>query len=553
MPLNKIKIYSTILKNNGVTIFEYHPKQDCLTIYDHNLEPLDVIDQYLDTLKADTPVHPDDRWKMIDFFSGNISEPIEIKTMDPDGRRFRKHLSALRVTCDENEVILGCVKDVTASKKREELLLDQSQRDHMTMLYNHVAGKELVNEYLLKKNPFSSCGLLVVDIDYFKQVNDNYGHLFGDKVLIKLSHLFTEMFEEKDILIRAGGDEFVLFIKDITQSILLKRTTQLESAIRKLTFPENDYTMTVSMGICFLPENTPGYTYDQLFENADWALYQAKEGGRNKFVFCDNLRRFELSALENTRMAISGYEQAISDHEFKIYLQPRYSLTDRSIVGAEALLRWVQKDGTILYPNEFMPFYEENGCVVDLDFYVFEQVAAFMAKNKALGRRQVPISVNASPLHIGKRTTPARYLEILKKYQIAPELTSIELNESATLSEYDQVCQLFQELDHYGIHTAIDNFGSGYSILNTTFSLPVHTYKLDRTLINNCTQSEKGTLFLQHIIQMLKELNYHVVCEGIETEQQAAIIQEAGCTEAQGYLFAAPMPLEEYEALMYQE
>ena len=163
----------------------------------------------------------------------------------------------------------------------------------MTGLYNQVYGKKYINKYLNRKKPFDSCGMIVLDVDCFKLVNDNYGHLFGDKVLARLAMLLKEVFRDNDsILMRAGGDEFVIFVKDILNIELVRKNVELMQKIRNLQFGKTGCTITCSAGCCYLPENVSGYTYDQLFENADIALYKAKERGKNCYVYCDSLQHF---------------------------------------------------------------------------------------------------------------------------------------------------------------------------------------------------------------------------------------------------------------------
>ena len=153
-------------------------------------------------------------------------------------------------------------------------------KDSLTSLYNHFFGKELINEYLKEKDPYATCGMMVLDVDYFKQANDRYGHLFGDQVLVELAGLLVSMFDAKDIVMRAGGDEFVVFLKDISHSALVKKGMKLVEAVRELRFAEREYSITCSVGICFLGENISGYTYDQLLKMRTGALYRAKENGR---------------------------------------------------------------------------------------------------------------------------------------------------------------------------------------------------------------------------------------------------------------------------------
>ena len=198
------------------------------------------------------------------------------------------------------ETVTVMVHPIAAWKKllspynaRLEQLTEKANRDSLTGLYNYHAGKELINEYLEKKDPYATCGLMLLDIDHFKTVNDTHGHLFGNEVLTELTRLLLQLFDCKDVLMRAGGDEFVVFLKDIGHNMLIRKTMQLVESVRELEFSVKEMSITCSVGVCFLPENCLGYTFNQLFENADWALYQTKNNGRDGYCFCDHLQRFE--------------------------------------------------------------------------------------------------------------------------------------------------------------------------------------------------------------------------------------------------------------------
>lgn len=299
-----------IFNSSGLSAFQYFPEEDTLILYDNHLCALSTHHRYLATLETQSHIHPEDRWKATEFFSGRLRKPIELRMLLEDGSIMRWILDGSYMTDPDTscEVFLGSIRDITLEKQRSELLEEQAMRDSLTRLYNHYFGKELINEYLSSKNPYSSCGMMVLDIDYFKNVNDTYGHLFGDQVLIRLSQLLTAFFSKKDILMRSGGDEFVILLKDITHAQLVNKSNQLLNAIRTLTFPEQDYSVTCSIGICFLPENKSGYTFDQLFENSDWALYQAKLEGRNRYFFCDTLQRFELSEQKPSAEGAGGID-----------------------------------------------------------------------------------------------------------------------------------------------------------------------------------------------------------------------------------------------------
>lgn len=915
----KLEKLAKILSRSNITLFEYNTQNDELVLYDNRFTPSEKYKDFLKNFLTDSPVHPDDREKVLAFYQNRHSGPIEVRTLTKNGRIFYKTLDISykeELTAHSNTLI-GIVRDITMEKRRIDLLKAKAMRDSMTTLYNHTAGMQLINEYLAQKTPYSSCGMIVLDIDYFKNVNDTYGHLFGDEVLTELSRLFLSLFGNDDILVRAGGDEFIIFLKDITHIGLINKVKELIQAVRNLSFAEIDYSPTCSIGVCFLPENVSGYNYDQLFENADWALYRAKKNGRNRYAFCDSLKRFEQSerpkqslietactsmisnidaryfqadviscafeifeknnsfdsavkilmevigirfhldritiiqtnisdkicrsqyqwnapgiptaleqpgsfskedfltlfhsydeygttvlqsdnmdiysedaaklliqgnaktvvycamycdgkyvgaisyvVCENKRywskeqlsqlgeltklisahlarsqalnashrgiLSIPEYDpltgllsfclfkdeveriivgnenntyvmvytdvedfkylnqkygyslgdqflkefssfiiksiksetsvyftriisdqfalfmpytdngqavkqvwkinhefittqqilknahlrirtgiylvkpgcpsasaaldcanyarqqikpndvctvrlyddemqqkrnlenqikndmsEAMHHEQFKVYLQPKFSLEDYSIVGAEALVRWHRPDGTVLSPDSFVPMFEQNGRITELDFYVFEKVAEFLAKNNTLGRKQVPISINASILHAPDQTTVQRYLDILNKYSVNPSLTEIELTETATVSDYDNVRTLFQNLQSVHILTSMDDFGAGYSVLNTVIDIPVNTVKIDRYFIVKCTSTERGLYFLKQLVTMVKGLGYHVLCEGIETEEQLQILKNIGCETGQGFWFSRPLPIDQYEELLY--
>ena len=275
-------------------LLEYDPRLDQLRVYDTRSRTLETLDAYLGSEKPEhATIFAEDRWKMRALLTGELYGPLEMRFVSPEGVYYSREVDARPVEDPARGTLyVGYAKDITDQKNQTQELLEQARHDSLTQLYNNRTGKELIDRYLQAKDPYASCGMLVIDLDFFKNVNDCYGHLFGDKVLQEFARLLRTLFRSSDILVRFGGDEFVVFLKDIPNTTLLQKTRQLSESVQQLKFWENDYRMTCSIGACFLPENTAGYSFDQLFENADWALYQAKQNGRNQYVFCDNLRRY---------------------------------------------------------------------------------------------------------------------------------------------------------------------------------------------------------------------------------------------------------------------
>ena len=513
-------------------LLEYDPHLDQLRVYDTRSRTLETLDAYLGSEKPEhATIFAEDRWKMRALLTGELYGPLEMRFVSPEGVYYSREVDARPVEDPARGTLyVGYAKDITDQKNQTQELLEQARHDSLTQLYNNRTGKELIDRYLQAKDPYASCGMLVIDLDFFKNVNDRYGHLFGDKVLQEFARLLRTLFRSSDILVRFGGDEFVVFLKDIPNTTLLQKTRQLSESVQQVKFWENDYRMTCSIGACFLPENTAGYSFDQLFENADWALYQAKQNGRNQYVFCDNLRR---------------YAQAVPAAPETADIDARYLHNDLISTAFELfeLTRWIKPDGTVVYPDQFIPILESTGHIVELDLYIFEQVARFLQRNAQAGHRLLPIAVNASVALAREDAPTQEYSEILEKHNISARMLEIELTETAVVSEYDRVKRLLSSFQSDGMQTSLDDFGAGGSLLNNMVDIPVNTIKLDKLFLTRCSSNARGTDFLREIVH----LGYNVICEGIETEEQVQLLRSLDCDGAQGFWFSKAIPAEEFE------
>lgn len=517
-------------------LLEYDPRLDQLRVYDTRSRTLETLDAYLGSEKPEhATIFAEDRWKMRALLTGELFGPLEMRFVSPEGVYYSREVDARPVEDPARGTLyVGYAKDITDQKNQTQELLEQARHDSLTQLYNNRTGKELIDRYLQAKDPYASCGMLVIDLDFFKNVNDRYGHLFGDKVLQEFARMLRTLFRSSDILVRFGGDEFVVFLKDIPNTTLLQKTRQLSESVQQVKFWKNDYRMTCSIGACFLPENTAGYSFDQLFENADWALYQAKQNGRNQYVFCDNLRR---------------YAQAVPAAPETADIDARYLHNDLISTAFELfeLTRWIKPDGTVVYPDQFIPILESTGRIVDLDLYIFEQVAQFLQRNAQAGHRLLPIAVNASAVLAREDAPTQEYSEILEKHNISARMLEIELTETAVVSEYDRVKRLLSSFQSDGMQTSLDDFGAGSSLLNNIVDIPVNTIKLDKLFLTRCSSNARGTDFLREVVHLVKRLGYNVICEGIETEEQVQLLRSLDCDGAQGFWFSKAIPAEEFE------
>lgn len=517
-------------------LLEYDPRLDQLRVYDTRSRTLETLDAYLGSEKPEhATIFAEDRWKMRALLTGELYGPLEMRFVSPEGVYYSREVDARPVEDPARGTLyVGYAKDITDQKNQTQELLEQARHDSLTQLYNNRTGKELIDRYLQAKDPYASCGMLVIDLDFFKNVNDRYGHLFGDKVLQEFARMLRTLFRSSDILVRFGGDEFVVFLKDIPNTTLLQKTRQLSESVQQVKFWENDYRMTCSIGACFLPENTAGYSFDQLFENADWAMYQAKQNGRNQYVFCDNLRR---------------YAQTVPAAPETADIDARYLHNDLISTAFELfeLTRWIKPDGTVVYPDQFIPILESTGRIVELDLYIFEQVARFLQRNAQAGHRLLPIAVNVSAVLAREDAPTQEYSEILEKHNISARMLEIELTETAVVSEYDRVKRLLSSFQSDGMQTSLDDFGAGSSLLNNIVDIPVNTIKLDKLFLTRCSSNARGTDFLREVVHLVKRLGYNVICEGIETEEQVQLLRSLDCDGAQGFWFSKAIPAEEFE------
>lgn len=561
-----LKHLSAILEKSGVIIFEYHIKTDTLIRYDKELKVEVKIPKYCDYLRDKTRIYPDDRWKTIEFYSGRIKGPIDIREVDEDGCISRKRLETVSVEDEAGEpgILFGMVIDVTGEWHQEERLeheLDQLKEAGSPCNgcggypeYDQVTGLPSFNRFreevdnVIASGKGENCLLVYTDLENFKYFNKKYGYAAGDQLLREFTDYIIDTLKKRNTayFTRVVADQFILFFEEKWKDSSIDAINRINHGFierQQKKYPEAK--LRLRTGVYKVEKDCGGASF--AIDAANYARHQIQDNSSKTVCIYDKTMA-DHQNMENE--IATGIDKAIKNGEFKVYLQPRFSLTTGKIVGAESLVRWQKKDGTLLPPDSFIPVYEKNGCIIDLDFYMFEETVKLLAKWKEQGLPQCLISINASALHAQNSDTIHRYTTIIQKYGVDPSLTELELTETATVSDYDHVKHLFAKLQTAGFRTALDDFGAGYSVLNTVIDIPVNTVKVDRAFINNCETTHKGIYFLREIINLLKGLGYHIVCEGVETPEQAAILRNTMCDEVQGYWFSHPVPVSEFEKML---
>ncbi len=565
-----LKHLSAILEKSGVIIFEYHVKTDTLIRYNKELEVDAKIQGYCDYLRDKTRIYPDDRWKAIEFYSGRIKGPIDIREVDDDGGISRKRLETVSISeegdAGESGILFGMVIDVTGEWHQEECLehelvqLKAAETPCSSCTgypeYDKITGLPSFNRFREEIDNVLTDGkgegylLVYTDLENFKYFNRKYGYAAGDQLLREFTGYIIDTLKKRSTahFTRVVADQFLLFFEEKWNDTSIDAINRINNGFierQQRKYPEAK--LRLRTGVYRVEQNCSGASF--AIDAANYARHQIQDNSPVPVCVYDKTMA-DRQNMENE--IATGLDKAIRNREFKVYLQPRFSLTTGKIVGAESLVRWQKEDGTLLPPDSFIPVYEKNGRIIDLDFYMFEETVKLLAKWEEQGLPQRLISINASALHAQNSDTIHRYTAILEKYGVDPALTELELTETATVSDYDHVKQLFAKLRTVGFRTALDDFGAGYSVLNTVIDIPVNTVKVDRAFINNCEITPKGIYFLREIINLLKGLGYHIVCEGVETPEQASILRNTMCDEVQGYWFSPPVPVDEFEKMLQE-
>ena len=393
-------------------------------------------------------------------------------------------------------------------------------------------------------------GVLFLDLDNFKSINDTLGHAVGDQLLVEIGRRLLLCMREYDTIARMGGDEFSILVTDI------KKTEDLANLamhiIKKFELPfkvnNTDFFGAVSIGIASYPQD--GDNVADLLKYADSAMYVAKKGGGNTYQFYAN----ELTVIASRRLKIETLlRYALSKNEFELYYQPVVSLTDNTLIGAEALIRWNSPELGFLAPDQFIPIAEERGLVIEIGRWVMETAFKAAVKWNKLLNQTVVIAVNIS----SKQLMQYDFTTVVRNSLLAngcdASWIKFEITESLLLQESTTVKDTLYFLNALGIKISIDDFGTGYSALAYLNKFSVSEIKIDCSFIKNITTDENSALLVKSIIAMATSLNKTLVAEGIETEAQAKLISDLGCTVVQGFLFSKPIPATDFEKLIYQE
>ena len=461
---------------------------------------------------------------------------------------------------------VAIASDITAQKKAEDIIWHQANHDLLTGLPNRRRFLELLSDDLARADSLDMVvGVLLIDLDRFKEVNDTLGHAIGDQLLLEAVRRISTCLAEGDVMGHLGADEFIVSLLDGQDTARLEAMVAAIRMVIAQPFRSGVDTihLTASIGITVYP--TDGRDIAELFRNVDQAVREAKDGGRDRSCcFTESMRE-----AGQTRLQLANdLRGALAAGQFEVYYQPIVHMETRAIVKAEALLRWRHPERGFVSPALFIPLAEETGLISDIGNWVFRQAAAVArrlcdrcsymlddaCRRELLASPSSPcpfqIAVNKSPRQFFSGFSHLEWPEHLRDLNISPRCISIEVTEGLLLGQHAEVTERLTKFREAGMQVALDDFGTGYSAMSYLKRFDIDYIKIDQSFVRDMTTDSSDRAIAEAIIVMAHRLGMKVVAEGIETEEQYALLAAAGCDFGQGYLFARPMPAGEFEPLI---
>ena len=438
--------------------------------------------------------------------------------------------------------------DVAAARTVTSNPAHLARHDSLTDLPNRAClNDRLAQAIIMAKRHQKAFALLYFDLDHFKQINDSLGHLVGDRLLQSVALRLSQCVRASDTVSRQGGDEFVILMPDMIQS--QDAVTCAQKVIQAITLPyivdEHELFVTASVGIVLYPDD--GMDVETLLENADSAMYAAKERGRNNYQFYRsdvNAKAIERQSLE------TGLRLAIKRHEFELHYQSMVNLATGAIAGAEALLRWRHPTLGLMPPTAFMTIAEESGLMIPIGQWVLREGCRQAKMWQSEFAQPLRLAMNISAMELRSNDFLSTFKRILKETGFNPNSLSLELTETFLMQDSKSTALVLQALKALGVHLALDDFGTGYSSLSFMRRFPIDALKIDRSFISNIDSNAEDAGVVSAIINMGKNLHMRVVGKGVETEQQMQFLQLHDCSEAQGHWFSRPLSAADFRDLL---
>ena len=454
-------------------------------------------------------------------------------------------INTLKNKNGEIENYIAIFTDISEIKKSEAKMRSMAMHDSLTGLPNRTMMSSMMSHSIKStKRQQELMAIMFIDLDNFKTINDNYGHKEGDNVLIETAKRLKNVLREEDIVYRFGGDEFIVTLEHIKNSEDIAKVARKLNQSLQIPYQTNDYTFYIScsIGIAIYPNDASNV--DELIKNADAAMYQAKNKGKNRYSFYSH----KLGKQIQEELHIENLlRKSVENSEFEIYYQPKIDTKTLHITGLEALLRWNSREKGVLSPAKFIPIAEKTRLIIPLGNWILLQACKQIKKwhdNKIYSGN---ISVNISGVQLDNKNFVNSIKNVLKESGLSPYYLDLEVTESVLMNDLKHWSNTLDEIRDIGIDISIDDFGTGYSSLSYLRELPVDELKIDKSFINDIPDDKDACAIVKSIISLAKTLSYKTVAEGVEKKEQQKYLVENGCDIIQGYYYSKPLSATDME------
>jgi diguanylate cyclase (GGDEF)-like protein len=440
---------------------------------------------------------------------------------------------------DGSRIIDGVVTDISSRKSAEIGMRRLAHSDSLTGLSNRLHLSERVDAAIDNLTPDSpGIALVLLDLDGFKAVNDSFGHVIGDELLVMVARRLRGALRPTDVAARLGGDEFALLLDGVDHEQALSVAGRVLAAVAApFALSRGAVSVSASIGLVHTSDTRGGI---DLMRDADVAMYRAKSDGKNRIVTFEPAMQMRVARRLRQETEL---RHSVENGDFVLYYQPLVRLDTREIVGAEALIRWDHPERNLLPPAEFIDVAEDTGLIVQLGRWVVEQAVRDAAHLQAAAGRRISVSANLSPRQLHDPDLVAIVAATLHDAGLPADSLAIEITENLLMQDAELARSRIAALRSMGVRIAVDDFGTGYSSLAYLNRYPVDILKIDRSFVDPVTETAKAAALARTIIDLAAAFEIDTVAEGIETEEQATTLRALGCRLGQGYLFAKPMPV----------
>lgn len=504
-------------------------------------------------------IPPQDRKKHIEGIkrfrktgSGPLrKQPFECSALRKDGTEFSIEAALSSVKVGDEWYGVGVVRDITNRKASEEKMEYLPCHDSLTGLPNRTLFLEhLMHAIARARRHGEMPTIFFIDLDQFKLINDTLGHRTGDTLLQGISERLKASIRQSDTLAYHSGDEFLLLVND------LKRVEEIKSVAEKVvslfeapfTCGEHTFAVTVSFGISVYPHD--GEDAETLLKNADTALYEAKEDGRNTYRLYNATMYDKISRKVELEKRL---RMALENEEFLLHYQPQVDAVTGEVDGVEALVRWQSTDEGLVSPGEFIPVAEASGLIVPLGEWILRTACLQSMMWQERGLQTVNMAVNISMRQFKDKGFVATVERILDETHLNPDRLELELTESIVMADVDATIETLHALKGMGIRLSIDDFGTGYSSLSYLKRMPINMLKVDQSFVRDITTDPNDAAIARATIEMARSMELEVIAEGVETVEQLKVLSDLQCRKIQGYLFSRPLPPHEIKRYLSRE